>query len=101
MRFDKFTVKAQEAVVGAQELARKHDNPEIAPLHLLGALLAEEDGIVTPLLQKTGARVDRIKQIVLDELVAPAQGHRHTNRHGAHHAGCLHRGPEGSRSAEG
>ncbi len=69
MRFDKFTVKAQEAVVGAQELARKHDNPEIAPLHLLGALLAEEDGIVTPLLQKTGARVDRIKQIVLDELV--------------------------------
>jgi ATP-dependent Clp protease ATP-binding subunit ClpB len=68
MRFDKFTVKAQEAVVGAQELAQKHDNPEILPLHLLGSLLAEEDGIVTPLLQKAGARVDRIKQIVLDEL---------------------------------
>src|SRR5207248_7872079 len=68
MRFDKFTVKAQEAVVGAQELAQKHDNPEILPLHLLGALLAEEDGIVTPLLQKTGARVERIKEIVIDEL---------------------------------
>jgi ATP-dependent Clp protease ATP-binding subunit ClpB len=68
MRFDKFTVKAQESVVGAQDLAQKHDNPEILPLHLLGALLAEEDGIVTPLLQKTGARVDRIQQIVLDEL---------------------------------
>jgi ATP-dependent Clp protease ATP-binding subunit ClpB len=68
MRFDKFTVKAQEAVVRAQELAQKHDNPEILPLHLLGALLAEEDGIVTPLLQKTGARVERIKEIVLDEL---------------------------------
>src|SRR5436190_10987667 len=68
MRFDKFTVKAQEAVAGAQELTQKHDNPEILPLHLLGALLEEEDGIVTPLLQKTGARVDRIKQIVSDEI---------------------------------
>jgi ATP-dependent Clp protease ATP-binding subunit ClpB len=68
MRFDKFTVKAQEAVVRAQELAQKHDNPEILPLHLLGALLAEEDGIVTPLLQKTGARVERIKEIVIDEM---------------------------------
>ena len=78
MRFDKFTVKAQEAVVGAQELAQKHDNPEILPLHLLGALLAEEDGIVTPLLQKTGARVDRIKQIVLDEFMPLAQSDGHT-----------------------
>src|SRR5262245_52647814 len=69
MRFDKFTVKAQEAVVGAQELAQKHDNPELLPLHLLGALLAESDGIVRPLLQKVGARVERIDQIVADELV--------------------------------
>src|SRR5437773_2586242 len=68
MRFDKFTVKAQEAVVRAQELAQKHDNPEILPLHLLGALLAEEDGIVTPLLQKTGARVERIREIIIDEI---------------------------------
>src|SRR5207253_2679480 len=68
MRFDKFTVKAQEAVVGAQELAQKHDNPEILPLHLLGALLAETDGVVQPLLQKLGVRVDRVRQIVIDEL---------------------------------
>src|SRR5436190_21217736 len=68
MRFEKFTVKAQEAVVGAQESAQKHDNPEILPLHLLGALLAETDGIVVPLIQKLGARVDRIQQIVLAEL---------------------------------
>src|SRR3954465_8535252 len=68
MRFDKFTVKAQEAVVRAQELAQKHDNPEILPLHLLGALLAEEGGVVVPLIQKTGARVERIQQIVIDEL---------------------------------
>jgi ATP-dependent Clp protease ATP-binding subunit ClpB len=68
MRFDKFTVKGQEAVVRAQELAQKHDNPEMLPLHLLAALLAETDGVVGPLLQKCGLRLDRMKQIVLDEL---------------------------------
>jgi ATP-dependent Clp protease ATP-binding subunit ClpB len=68
MRFDKFTVKAQEAVVRAQEVAQKHDNPEILPLHVLSALLAETEGVVGPLLQKSGVRLDRIKQIVLDEL---------------------------------
>src|SRR3954453_9589997 len=68
MRFDKFTVKAQEAVAGAQELAQKHDNPELLPLHILAALLAEQDGIVRPLIEKVGARVERIDQIVADEL---------------------------------
>jgi ATP-dependent Clp protease ATP-binding subunit ClpB len=68
MRFDKFTVKGQEAVVRAQELAQKHDNPEILPLHLLAALLGETEGVVGPLLQKSGVRLDRIKQIVIDEL---------------------------------
>src|SRR3954464_4478410 len=68
MRFDKFTVKAQEAVAGAQELAQRHDNPELLPLHLLAALLAEQAGIVRPLIQKVGARVERIDQIVADEL---------------------------------
>src|SRR5947207_2660669 len=69
MRFEKFTVKAQESVVRAQELAQQHDNPELMPLHLLAALLAETDGIVPPLLQKVAARVERIDQIVLDEIV--------------------------------
>ncbi len=68
MRFDKFTVKGQEAVVRAQELAQKHDNPEMLPLHLLAALLGETEGVVGPLLQKSGVRLDRIKQIVIDEL---------------------------------
>src|SRR5687768_3771755 len=68
MRFDKFTVKAQEAVVRAQELARQLDNPELLPLHLLAALLEETEGVVRPLLQKLGAQVNRIQQIVRDEL---------------------------------
>jgi ATP-dependent Clp protease ATP-binding subunit ClpB len=68
MRLDKFTVKAQEAVVRAQELAQKHDNAEILPLHVLAALLAETDGVVKPLLEKVGAPARRIAEIVLGEL---------------------------------
>ena len=68
MRFDKYTIKAQEAVVRAQEIARERDHSEVAPLHLLAALLAEEEGVVRPLLQKIGANAERIGSIVQGEL---------------------------------
>src|SRR5688500_477923 len=69
MRFDKFTVKAQEAVVRAQEIAQQKDHAEIKPLHLLAALLAEDEGgVVQPLLQKLNANAQRIEQIVASEL---------------------------------
>jgi ATP-dependent Clp protease ATP-binding subunit ClpB len=68
MRFDKFTVKAQEAVVHAQELAQRRDNAELTPLHLLAALVNETDGVIRPLLQKMGVNAQRIRQIVETEL---------------------------------
>src|SRR5918997_1696181 len=68
MRFDKFTIKAQEAVVRAQETAQQKNHAEIRPLHVLAALLAETDGVVQPLLQKIGANAGRIQQIVSGEL---------------------------------
>jgi ATP-dependent Clp protease ATP-binding subunit ClpB len=68
MRLDKFTVKAQEAVARSQELAQQRDHSEITPIHLLAALLAEEEGVVRPLLQKLGADPARIAQIVTSEL---------------------------------
>ena len=61
MRFDKFTVKAQEAVVRGQGLAQQADHAEIQPLHLLAALLSETDGVVIPLLQKIGVDEQRIE----------------------------------------
>jgi ATP-dependent Clp protease ATP-binding subunit ClpB len=64
MRFDKFTVKAQEAVVRAQELAQRRNNAEILPLHILASLLDESEGVVHPLLQKLGANVAGIQQRV-------------------------------------
>jgi ATP-dependent Clp protease ATP-binding subunit ClpB len=54
IRWDKFTVKAQEAVQRANELASEHGNPELAPLHLLAALVEDKEGIVTPVLEKIG-----------------------------------------------
>src|SRR3954468_22659624 len=68
MRLDKFTTKAQEAVVRAQETAQQKNHAEFLPLHLLSALLEESDGVVQPLLQKLGANVERIQQIVSSEL---------------------------------
>ena len=52
IRWDKFTVKAQEAVQRANELASEHGNPELLPLHLLAALLEDKEGIVPPVLEK-------------------------------------------------
>ncbi len=55
MQADRFTIKSQEAVTAAQRLAAAHRNPEVAPAHLLLALLEQEDGMVVPVLQKLGA----------------------------------------------
>ena len=55
MQADRFTVKSQEAVQAAQQLAAARRNPETAPAHLLVALLVQEDGLVVPILQKLGA----------------------------------------------
>ena len=54
IRWDKFTVKAQEAVQRANELASEHGNPELLPIHLLAALVEDKEGIVAPVLEKIG-----------------------------------------------
>src|ERR1700726_1426128 len=54
IRWDKFIVKAQEAVQRGNELAAEHGNPELQPLHLLAALLEDKEGIVPPVLEKIG-----------------------------------------------
>ncbi len=67
-RFDKLTVKAQEAVSAAQSKASSAGNPEIGVLHLLAALFEESDGIVRPLIEKIGAPVSQLTQVVESEL---------------------------------
>jgi ATP-dependent Clp protease ATP-binding subunit ClpB len=67
-RFDKFTVKAQEAVQRAQDLAADQGNPQIDPLHLLAALLGESEGVVRPLIDKIGAPRAQLERVVEAEL---------------------------------
>jgi ATP-dependent Clp protease ATP-binding subunit ClpB len=55
MRLDQFTVKAQEAIVGAQTSAEKADHPEVTAEHLLQALLGQEGGVVPSALGRLGA----------------------------------------------
>ena len=61
MRFDKFTTKFQQAVSDAQSLAVGHDNQIIEPQHLLLALLEQEDGGTTSLLQRAGVNAPPLK----------------------------------------
>ena len=54
IRWEKLTVKAQEAVQRGNDLASEHGNPELLPLHLLAALLEDKEGIILPVLEKIG-----------------------------------------------
>ncbi len=67
-RFDKFTIKAQEAVQRAQELAANRGNPQIDPLHFLSALMSESEGLVNPILDKIGGNRGQLQRIVEAEL---------------------------------
>ena len=61
MNFNKFTIKSQEAVQNAQEIATSYGNQSLEPEHLLAALVQDAQGIVTPILLKIGANVNYIK----------------------------------------
>ncbi|MEE4313207.1 MAG: ATP-dependent chaperone ClpB [Desulfofustis sp.] len=54
MQFDKFTLKSQEAIQAAQQLASERGNQEITPAHLTKAILEQPEGVVVPALQKMG-----------------------------------------------
>src|SRR6476619_4218011 len=68
IRWDKFTVKGQEAVQRASELASEHGNPELLPLHMLAALVEDREGIVPPVLEKIGIGVKSILNDVYKEM---------------------------------
>ena len=67
-RFDKFTIKAQDSVQRAVDLAADLGNPQATPIHLLSALVAEQEGIVRPLLEKIGVERGHLERIIEAEL---------------------------------
>ena len=68
MGLDKLTQKLQEALQAAQGLASKSSHPELRSTHVLLALLQQEGGITTPILQKAGVDVPMLKAAVAGAL---------------------------------
>jgi len=66
IRFDKFTLKGQEALQAAQSHTRERGNPQIAPEHLLWALIEQKEGVVLPILQKLGVNLQTIARDLAD-----------------------------------
>jgi ATP-dependent Clp protease ATP-binding subunit ClpB len=67
-RIDKLTLKAQEALGRAQELATDRGHASIEPIHLLAGLLSETDGIVGSILQRIGVNRGQLDRIVEAEI---------------------------------
>ncbi|MGB8227167.1 MAG: ATP-dependent chaperone ClpB [Sedimentisphaerales bacterium] len=74
MQFDKFTLKAQEALATAQQIAMAKSNTVLSPLHLLAAVLRDDDGVVVMILKRIGANVARIKEMTDSEINRLAAG---------------------------
>jgi ATP-dependent Clp protease ATP-binding subunit ClpB len=68
MRPDRLTTIAQQVLAAAQSDAAQRGNPEVAGLHLLGALLSEDGGAARAVLERAGTDVRRIESIVESEL---------------------------------
>ncbi|RKY24280.1 MAG: ATP-dependent chaperone ClpB [Planctomycetota bacterium] len=74
MKFDKFTLKAQEALATAQQVAMAKSHTVLSPLHLLSAILSDEAGVVVMVLKKIGAGISQIKEMTESELGRLPQG---------------------------
>ena len=69
MRMDKLTLKAQDAFSNAQNIATENNHYEIQPLHLLKALVGQDEGIFSSIAARAGCRVTEISREI-DEAIA-------------------------------
>ena len=81
IRFEKMTVKAQEAIQQSQEIAASHENQAVEPVHLLSALIQQADGVVPPLLARLGIRLELLSQDIEKEIarLPKVQGYSQQN----------------------
>lgn len=68
MRLDRMTVKSQEAISDAQQLARKSGHQAIGPEHVLVTLLNQNDGVVPAVLEKIGVPIAPLRDALTREL---------------------------------
>jgi len=74
MKFDKFTLKAQEALATAQQMAMAKSHTIVSPLHLLSVLCSDDNSVAVMILKKIGANVSRIREMTNSELSRLPQG---------------------------
>ena len=65
MRYDKFTIKSQELIQSAQQLAAEQQHPQLEAIHFLAAMLAEKEGVVRSILRKLGVSPDAVRHSTL------------------------------------
>lgn len=71
MRFDRFTIRGQEAVQAAIGIAEKQQNQQVEPEHILAAMLEQKEGVLKPILGKIGANTTSIAadlQVSIDKM---------------------------------
>lgn len=66
MNYENFTIKTQEALQEASSIANKNDNAEIAPEHVLEALLEQQDGLTVPVIERIGVSANELNNKVKD-----------------------------------
>ncbi len=74
MKFDKFTLKAQESLATAQQIAMARSHTVLSPLHLLSAVCSDEDGVVVMILKRIGTNIGRLTDMIEGELNRLPQG---------------------------
>jgi ATP-dependent Clp protease ATP-binding subunit ClpB len=74
VKYDKYTIKAQEALASAQQLVMAKSNTVLSPLHLLHVLLDDDNGAVVTILKKIGTDVTRVCSMVDSEIGRLAVG---------------------------
>jgi ATP-dependent Clp protease ATP-binding subunit ClpB len=70
MNLNKYTQKAQEAVINAQNLAQEYSHSQIEPIHLLATLLQQQEGVVPQLIKRLGADLGAIAGVAEETLQA-------------------------------
>ena len=67
MNLEKYTQKSQEAILAAQQLAQEYQHQVVEPIHLLLALVQQEDGIVPAIITKVSGGTQAIQQELSNE----------------------------------
>ena len=68
MTFDKFTLKAQDAIAVAQQIAQEYGNQQIEPAHILQAMLKDTEGLIPTIFKKAAIDLDIISSALEHEI---------------------------------